>query len=41
VDAVLFETALRLPRPVAVLTTDVADLERLLEGHRQVLVARV
>ena len=41
VDALVAATALRLPRPVAVLTTDVADLERLLEGHRQVLVARV
>lgn len=41
VDALVAATALRLPGPVAVLTGDVADLQRLLDGHRQVTVVRV
>ena len=40
-DALVAATALRLPRPVAVLTSDPHDLERLLEGQRRVLVAKV
>ena len=40
-DALVAATALRLPRPVALLTSDPDDLERLLEGQRRVLVARV
>lgn len=41
VDALLAVTVLRLPRPVAVLTSDDTDLRRLLEGQSQILVVRV
>lgn len=41
IDALVAATALRLPRPVAVLTSDVADLAQLLEGYPQVRVVRV
>ena len=40
-DALVAVTALRLPKPVAVLSSDPDDLERLLEGQRRVTVARV
>lgn len=41
VDALVAATAVRMPRPVVVLTTDPQDLERLLEGQRLVVVAAV
>ena len=40
-DALVAVTALRLPKPVVVLTGDPGDLGRLLEGQRRVTVARV
>ena len=40
VDALVAVTALRLPKPVTVLTTDPGDLGRLLDGQR-VTVATV
>jgi hypothetical protein len=40
-DALVAVTALRLPKPVAVLSSDPGDLGRLLEGQRRVTVARV
>lgn len=41
IDAIVAATALRMPRPVAVLTSDPKDLSRLLAGQRQVVVAKV
>jgi predicted nucleic acid-binding protein len=41
VDAILAATALRLPRPVAVLTGDGGDLGRLLEGEPRITVVHV
>jgi hypothetical protein len=41
IDAIVAATALRMPRPVAVLTSDPKDLARLLEGQRRVIVAKV
>lgn len=41
VDALVAAAAVRMPRPVVVLTTDPKDLERLLEGQRLVVVAAV
>jgi predicted nucleic acid-binding protein len=41
IDALVAATALRLPRPVAVLTSDPSDLARLLDGQRRVIVAKV
>lgn len=40
-DALVAATALRLPKPVVVLTSDTKDLGRLLQDERRVLVARV
>ena len=41
IDAIVAAAAWRMPRPVAVLTTDPRDLTRLLDGQRQVIVAQV
>jgi predicted nucleic acid-binding protein len=41
VDAIVAATALRMAKPVALLTSDPGDLERLLEGYRGVYVAEV
>ncbi len=41
IDAIVAATALRMPRPVAVLTSDPKDLAQLLDGQRRVVVARV
>ncbi len=41
VDAIVAATALGMPKPVALLTGDPGDLERLLEGYRGVHVAKV
>jgi hypothetical protein len=41
VDALVAAAAVRMPRPVVVLTTDPEDLERLLEGQRLIVVAAV
>jgi predicted nucleic acid-binding protein len=41
IDAIVAATALRMPRPVVVLTSDPKDLTRLLEGQPRVVVATV
>ncbi len=41
IDALVAAAAVRLPRPVIVLTSDPKDLERLLEGQSLVVVAPV
>lgn len=41
VDALVAATAVRMPRPVIVLTSDPKDLERLLEGQPRITVAAV
>jgi hypothetical protein len=41
IDALVAAAALRMPRPVVVLTSDPKDLGRLLEGQRRVVVVRV
>ena len=41
VDAIVVATALVMPKPVALLTSDPKDLERLLDGYRGVYVAKV
>jgi predicted nucleic acid-binding protein len=41
VDAIVAATALRMDKPVALLTSDPGDLERLLDGYRGVFVAKV
>jgi hypothetical protein len=41
VDAIVAATALTMPKPVALLTGDPGDLERLLEGYHGVFVAKV
>jgi predicted nucleic acid-binding protein len=41
VDAIIAATAVRMPKPVIVLTSDPKDLERLLEGQRRITVATV
>jgi hypothetical protein len=41
IDALVAATAVRLPRPVIVLTSDPKDLERLLEGQRRITVVAV
>ena len=41
IDAIVAATALRMPKPVVVLTTDPKDLTRLLDGQPRVVVATV
>ena len=41
IDAIVAATALGMPKPVALLTGDPGDLERLLDGYRGVYVAKV
>ena len=41
IDAIVAATALAMPKPVALLTSDPGDLVRLLEGYRNVYVAKV
>jgi predicted nucleic acid-binding protein len=41
IDAIVAATAVRMPKPVAVLTSDPKDLAQLLDGQRRVIVAQV
>lgn len=41
VDALVAATALRMPQPVAILTSDPKDLQRLLEGQSRVVVVPI